>query len=401
MSFDTVEEVLEDIRNGKMVIVTDDDSRENEGDLIAAASLITPEGINFMITHARGLVCVPMIAERLEDLGLKPMVPKYISTTKDTAFSVSVDAREEISTGISAHDRARTIQLLVDPSASSKDFVMPGHIFPLRATEGGVLRRAGHTEAAVDLVKMAGLYPAGVICEITNPDGSMARVPELLEFKKKHNLKLCSIAQLIEYRCTHEKLISRVAVSKLPTKYGIFTLYAYYSELEKKEHLALVMGDVESEDTTIVRIHSECLTGDVLGSLRCDCGSQLHDSLHTIASHGKGVLLYMRQEGRGIGLLNKLKAYELQDKGLDTVEANNELGFKDDMRNYSISAQILKDLNIKNVMLLTNNPRKVSGLQKYGINVVDRMKITSQPTEYNKKYLEAKRDKLGHMFQVI
>ncbi len=398
--FDKIEDIIEDIRCGKMVIVTDDENRENEGDLIMAASFVKPADVNFMVKHCRGLVCVPMTAERLDQLGLNPMVPKYLDHYS-TAFSVSVDARNGITTGISAIDRAKTIQLLVNPYASIKDFVTPGHIFPLRAITGGVLKRAGHTEAAVDLAKLAGLYPAGVICEIMNDDGTMARVPELINFKDKYKIKMCSIAQIIEYRRRTEILIKRVVETKLPTKFGEFKLFAYNAEPDNSEHLALVMGDIKPDDNVLVRVHSECLTGDVLGSLRCDCGQQLEKAMEIISNKGQGIILYMRQEGRGIGLLNKLKAYELQDKGLDTVEANEHLGFKPDLREYGIGAQILVDLGVKNIILLTNNPKKIIGLNGYDLNIVDRMEISMQPTKHNKKYLQAKKEKLGHMFQAI
>ncbi|MEW6535770.1 MAG: bifunctional 3,4-dihydroxy-2-butanone-4-phosphate synthase/GTP cyclohydrolase II [Candidatus Auribacterota bacterium] len=398
--FNTIEEILSDIRCGKMVIVTDDPGRENEGDLVMAASLVKPDDINFMVKYARGLVCVPMMGERLDSLGLTPMVASYHDRYK-TAFSVSVDARQGVSTGISAHDRARTIQLLVNPYTTAKDFVTPGHIFPLRAVEGGVLRRTGHTEAAVDLARLSSLYPAGVICEIMNDDGTMARLPELIEFKKKHDLKMCSVSQIIEYRRRTEKMVHRAVETVLPTKYGTFKLYAYRSDVDNLSHLALVMGDIDPAQSTLVRVHSECLTGDVFGSMRCDCGLQLDKAMEIIAKEGRGVIVYMRQEGRGIGLINKLKAYALQDKGMDTVEANEHLGFEPDLREYGIGAQILKDIGVKNIVLLTNNPKKLVGLKGYEINVIDRMELFSEPTKHNKKYLEAKRDKLGHLFKVI
>ena len=393
--FDKIEDVIEDISCGKMVIVTDDVNRENEGDLIMAASLVKPDDINFMVKYARGLVCVPMKSERLDFLNLNPMVSKNRDALK-TAFSVSVDAKHDITTGISAHDRAKTVQSLVNPYASSNDFVTPGHVFPLRAVEGGVLQRAGHTEAAVDLASLAGLYPAGVICEIMNDDGTMARLPELIKFKEKYKIKLCSIADLIQYRRKKEKLVKRTAETKLPTKFGVFKLIAYKSTTDQFEHLALVMGDFSKNENVCVRVHSECLTGDVFGSLRCDCGPQLHQAMATVAEIGKGVILYMRQEGRGIGLSNKLKAYSLQDKGLDTVEANEHLGFDADLREYGIGAQILIDLGIKNIILLTNNPRKIIGLEGYGLNIVDRKEIIIEPTQHNKKYLNTKKEKLGH-----
>ncbi|MDX9702450.1 MAG: bifunctional 3,4-dihydroxy-2-butanone-4-phosphate synthase/GTP cyclohydrolase II [Candidatus Auribacterota bacterium] len=396
-TFEPIEELLEDISCGKMVIVTDDTNRENEGDLVMPASLVKPDDINFMVTHARGLVCVPMLSERLDFLGLDPMVPRYRDMHK-TAFSVSVDAKTGVTTGISAHDRAKTIQMLVNPYANQSSFVTPGHIFPLRAVEGGVLRRAGHTEAAVDLAKLAGLYPAGAICEIMNDDGTMARLPELIKFKKKFGLKMCSIAQIIEYRRRTEKLVQCVAQTILPTQYGNFKMLAYRCEVSNSEHIALVMGTLNPDENTMVRVHSECLTGDVFGSLRCDCGDQLHQAMERIAKEGKGVILYMRQEGRGIGLINKLKAYALQDKGLDTVEANEHLGFEPDLRDYGIGAQILVDLGLKNIILLTNNPKKVIGLQGYNINIVERVELASEPTKHNIRYLQTKKEKLGHMF---
>lgn len=393
--FDKIEDVIEDINCGKMAIVTDDVNRENEGDIIMAASLVKPDDINFMVKYARGLVCVPMKSERLDFLNLTPMVTKNRDTHK-TAFSVSVDAKHGITTGISAHDRAKTIQSLVNPYATANDFVTPGHIFPLRSVKGGVLQRAGHTEASVDLTSLAGLYPAGVICEIMNDDGTMARLPELIEFKKKYGLKLCSIADIIEYRRRKEKLVTKIIETKLPTKFGIFKLIAYKSTIDSLEHLALVMGNLSPDKNVLVRVHSECLTGDVFGSMRCDCGPQLHQAMETIAKAGNGVILYMRQEGRGIGLANKLKAYFLQDKGMDTVEANEHLGFNADLREYGIGAQILIDLGVKNIILLTNNPRKIIGLQGYGLNIVKRKEIIIEPTLYNKKYLKTKKEKLGH-----
>ncbi len=395
--FDPIEEIIEDISCGKMVIVTDDANRENEGDLLMAASLVKPDDINFMVTHARGLVCVPMLDDRLDYLAIDPMVPRYRDTHK-TAFTISVDAKVGVTTGISAHDRAKTIQMLVNPYATKDSFMTPGHIFPLRAVEGGVLRRAGHTEASVDLAKLAGLYPAGAICEIMNEDGSMARLPELIKFKNKHKLKMCSVAQIIEYRRKTEKLVQCVTRTVLPTEFGEFQMLAYQCEVSGSEHIALVKGDLNPNDNILVRVHSECLTGDVFGSLRCDCGIQLHKAMERISKEGRGVILYMRQEGRGIGLVNKLKAYALQDKGLDTVEANEHLGFAADLRDYGIGAQILVDLGVKNIILLTNNPKKVIGLQGYDLNIVDRMEITSEPTKHNIRYLKTKKDKLGHMF---
>ncbi len=397
--FDKTEDIIEDIRCGKMVIITDDENRENEGDLVMAASMVTPNDINFMAKHARGLICAPMTEDRLNYLALHPMVPEY-SDQYSTAFSVSVDAKEGITTGISAHDRSKTIQLLVNSCSTTNDFITPGHIFPLKAVSGGVLQRAGHTEASIDLAKLAGLYPAGVICEIMNDDGTMARLPELLEFKKKFNIKICSIAEIIAYRRHNEKLVKRAVETVLPTKYGEFRLIAYESTVDKNEHVALIMGTIKPDEDTIVRVHSECLTGDVLGSMRCDCGDQLHKAMEIIANEGKGIILYMRQEGRGIGLTNKLKAYHLQDKGMDTVEANEHLGFKPDLREYGIGAQILADLGAQNIVLLTNNPKKLIGLQGYNLNIVNRMEIRGKTNKYNRKYLQTKKDKLGHFLRL-
>jgi len=381
-----------------MVIVMDDEGRENEGDILMAAEFVTPDAINFMARHARGLVCVPMEAARLDALGLHPMkdATSDLHQPCNTGWAISVDASYGITTGISAADRAYTAKLLIDPKATGKDLVTPGHLFPLRAKKGGVLVRAGHTEASVDLTRMAGLYPAGVICEIMNEDGTMARTNDLIEFSKTHGLKICTIDSLIEYRRKTEKFIMREADVELPTKYGDFHMVVYSSRIDDFEHIALVKGKIDPTIPSLVRVQSECLTGDVFGSLRCDCNDQLAESMERIAKEGSGVLLYMRQEGRGIGLLNKLKAYALQDKGMDTVEANAALGFADDLRDYGIGAQILADLGVKQIRLLTNNPRKIVGLEGYGLTVVEREPLKVESTEKNKKYLQTKKDKMGH-----
>ncbi|MBI4057079.1 MAG: bifunctional 3,4-dihydroxy-2-butanone-4-phosphate synthase/GTP cyclohydrolase II [Elusimicrobia bacterium] len=400
--FYSIEEALQDIREGRMVIVVDDPSRENEGDLVAAADKITEETINFMATQGRGLICVPMISSRLEQLKINSMVESQEESTpgKDTAFTISVDARKNTTTGISAHDRAITVRTLIDSDTKPQDLIRPGHIFPLRAKEGGVLVRAGHTEAAVDLACLAGLHPAGVICEILNPDGTMARVPELLEFSQKHNLKIVTIADLIEYRRKSEKLVQKISQAKLPTRHGDFTLHLYQEKLSGKQHMALVMGQVKGEDPILVRVHSSCITGDTLSSLRCDCGEQLNQAFSRIAQEGKGVLLYLSQEGRGIGLINKIKSYALQDCGLDTVQANEALGFKADLREYGIGVQILADLGISKLRILTNNPRKIVGLEGYGMTVVERVPIQIRPNNHNQRYIQAKKEKLGHILEL-
>jgi 3,4-dihydroxy 2-butanone 4-phosphate synthase/GTP cyclohydrolase II len=394
--FDSIESVLADLRKGRMVVVVDDPGRENEGDLIMAAECVKPADINFMAKLGRGLICVPTTFERLKQLGIEQMVGKNTENFR-TDFQVSVDAARGITTGISAADRALTIKILSDPTAVPEDLVQPGHVFPLRAKPGGVLQRAGHTEAAVDLARLAGRRPMGILCEIMSDDGSMARLPELKRFARKHKLKLCTIADLILYRRTREKLVERVEVVKMPTSYGDFDLYLYRSNLDGQHHLALVKGQVAGKKNVLVRVHSECLTGDVFGSRRCDCGSQLHQAMKQIAAAGHGVIVYMRQEGRGIGLASKIKAYKLQEEGLDTVEANLKLGYGMDLREYGLGAQILVDLGLKTISLLTNNPRKVVGLEGYGLEIVKQVPIKIRPNPHNEKYLKTKRDKLGHL----
>ena len=394
--FDRIEDAIRDIRGGRMVIVVDDEDRENEGDLTMAAEKVTPAAINFMASHGRGLICMPVIGERLDQLQIPAMVAENTSPF-ETAFAVSVEAKHKVSTGISAHDRAATVKAILDPATRPEDLSRPGHMFPLRAREGGVLTRAGQTEAAVDLARLAGLYPAGVICEIMNADGTMARVPALARFARRHALRMVTIKDLIDYRMRREKFVSRVATTVLPTRHGTFRALLYHSQVDHKHHLALVKGEPKAGEPVLVRVHSECLTGDALGSLRCDCGAQLDRALELIARTGKGVLLYMRQEGRGIGLANKLRAYELQDQGLDTVEANEKLGFKPDLRDYGVGAQILVDLGVSRIRLLTNNPRKIVGLEGYGLQVVERVPLITRPTPANQGYLAAKREKLGHL----
>ncbi len=396
--FDRIEDAIQDVRHGRMVIVVDDEDRENEGDLTMAAEKITPAAINFMATNGRGLICMPIMGERLDQLQIPAMVSENTSPF-ETAFAVSVEAKHKVSTGISAHDRAATIKAILAPNTRPDDLARPGHMFPLRAREGGVLTRAGQTEAAVDLARLAGLYPAGVICEIMNPNGTMARVPELARFARRHGLRLITIKDLIDFRMRREKFVSRVASTILPTRHGTFKALLYHSQVDNKHHLALVKGDLTVADPVLVRVHSECLTGDALGSLRCDCGSQLDRALARIAHEGKGVLLYIRQEGRGIGLANKLRAYELQDQGFDTVEANEKLGFKPDLRDYGVGAQILVDLGVSKLRLMTNNPRKIVGLEGYGLAVVERVPLLTRPTATNLGYLETKREKLGHLIQ--
>jgi 3,4-dihydroxy 2-butanone 4-phosphate synthase / GTP cyclohydrolase II len=394
-AFATIEEAIEDIRQGKFVVVVDAADRENEGDLTIAAQFATPEAINFMTKEGRGLICLCLTEDRCDELSLRQMTDRN-ETPYGTAFTVSVEAREGVTTGISAPDRSRTIQVAIDPSSGPDDLVQPGHVFPLRAREGGVLIRAGQTEAAVDLARLAGLIPAGVVCEIMAEDGTMARVPDLLPYCTRHGIKLVTVADLIEYRRRHEQLVERMTTVRLPTAYGDFAAVAFREKLTGKHHVALVHGNVDGEDDVLVRVHSECLTGDVFHSLRCDCGEQLDQALRRIASEERGVLLYMAQEGRGIGLLNKLRAYELQENGLDTVEANVELGFAPDMRDYGIGNQILADLGLTTVRLLTNNPKKIIGIEGFGITVVDQIPIEIDPKPENARYLAAKRDKLGH-----
>ncbi|MEZ4815949.1 MAG: bifunctional 3,4-dihydroxy-2-butanone-4-phosphate synthase/GTP cyclohydrolase II [Bdellovibrionota bacterium] len=398
-NFERIDRALEDFKNGKMVIVVDDDNRENEGDLVLAAEHATPENINFMITHARGLVCLTLDSKKVDELGL-PLMVQNNQAPFQTAFTISIEAREGVTTGISAFDRAKTIQTAIKETASNRDLVVPGHVFPLRSVDGGVLVRAGHTEASVDMARLAGLKPAGVICEILNEDGTMARVPDLEKFAEKYDLPLISIADLIEYRLHRDKsLVTELASSELPTKHGVMKIRVFESQVDGREHVALVVGDPSrfSKEPTLVRVHSECLTGDVFGSLRCDCGNQLDKALDIICEKGQGVLLYLRQEGRGIGLLNKIKAYAFQDQGLDTVEANAALGLPPDLRHYGIGAQILRNLGLKNIVILSNNPRKIVGIESYGLTVVDRMPLEGFVKKENKRYLEAKKNKLGHL----
>ncbi len=399
MGLATIPEAIEDIKAGRFIIIVDDEGRENEGDLAMAADKITPEAINFMAKHGRGLICLPIIGERLDELSIPMMVGENTSK-HETAFTISIEAKHRVTTGISAYDRAATIKAVLDPATEPEDLARPGHTFPLRAREGGVLVRVGHTEAIVDLARLAGLYPAGVICEIMAEDGTMARLPELEALAEQHGLKMVSIAELIAYRRRHEKLVKRIAQANLPTKHGDFVAIAYRSTIDPDEHVALVKGDISGEEPVLVRVHSECLTGDIFDSLRCDCGDQIAMAMQAIAKEGRGVFLYMRQEGRGIGLHNKIAAYALQDEGLDTVEANESLGFPPDLRDYGIGAQILVDLGLRDIRLLTNNPRKVVGLEGYGLRVVETLPLIVRPNPINLHYLETKQQKLGHLLEL-
>jgi 3,4-dihydroxy 2-butanone 4-phosphate synthase/GTP cyclohydrolase II len=396
--FDEIPVILDELKSGKMVILVDDEDRENEGDLAMAAEKVTPEGINFMAKYGRGLICLPMTEERLDELRLFPMVSDNTSRF-GTGFTVSIDAKCGVTTGISASDRATTVLAAINPETRPSDLARPGHVFPLRAKNGGVLVRAGQTEGTIDRCRLAGLQPAGVICEIMNDDGTMARVPQLVEFAKRHDLKMCSIAEIIRYRHQTERLIRPVVKTVLPTRRGDFNLIVYETDVDDHQHLALVKGDIAGKENVLVRVHSQCLTGDVFGSQRCDCGEQLHRAMELIADQGEGVIVYMSQEGRGIGLVNKLRAYELQDAGMDTVEANVHLGFKPDQRDYGIGAQILSDLGLTSIRLLTNNPQKRAGLEGYGLRIVERIPLVVEPTEHNVRYLKAKAEKLGHIFE--
>lgn len=399
-NFDTIEAAVRDIKEGRMVILIDDEDRENEGDLTMAAEKVTPEAINFMAKYGRGLICLSMTPDKVDQLQL-PMMASKNTSSFGTAFTVSIEAKRGVTTGISAADRATTILTAVKPDCQPEDLARPGHVFPLRAQKGGVLKRAGQTEGSVDLARLAGLTPAGVICEIMNEDGTMSRVPQLLEFAKQHDMKMVTIKDLIEYRMRRESFVRRAAVTKLPTEYGEFTVIAYENDVDGFNHVALVKGDIKPGDEVLVRVHSECLTGDVLHSMRCDCGDQLHKAMEMIEEEGKGVILYMRQEGRGIGLVNKLRAYELQDRGLDTVEANLQLGFQADLRDYGIGAQMLVDLGVKKMRLMTNNPRKIIGLEGYGLKVVGRVALEMPAHEKNLKYLKTKKQKMGHILENV
>ena len=397
--FATIPEAIEDIKAGRFVIIVDDESRENEGDLAMTAEKVSPEAINFMAKYGRGLICLPITKQRLDELGI-PLMVQDNTSRHSTAFTVSIEAKRKVTTGISAFDRAQTIETVLDPNTKPDDLARPGHVFPLQAREGGVLVRSGHTEAIVDLARLAGLYPAGVICEIMNDDGTMARLPDLEIMAAKYSLKIIAITGLIAYRLRHEKLVRKVAEAKLPTRFGEFIAMAYKSSVDANEHVALVKGDISGDSPVLVRVHSECLTGDVFGSLRCDCGDQIGLAMQKMDEEGKGVFLYMRQEGRGIGFHNKIRAYALQDQGMDTVEANIALGFQPDLRDYGIGAQILVDLGLHNIRLLTNNPKKVVGLESYGLKIVETMPLIAPPNPYNIHYLETKQKKLGHILDV-
>ena len=397
----TIEEAISDIKNGKMVILVDDKDRENEGDLVIAVEHASPDVINFMATHGRGLICMALAKENADRIGLQPIRPEYNPVPQYTAFTISIDACKGITTGISAYDRSSTMKLAISDDAKPEDFVRPGHVFPLIARQGGVLVRAGHTEGSVDIARLAGLKPAAVICEIMNDDGDMARLTDLEKFAEKHDIKIASIADLISYRLRAESFVRRAASAALPTEFGDFTVMVYESDIDPQHHIALVKGDITPEDNVLVRVHSECLTSDVFGSLRCDCGPQVRQAMRIINEDGKGVILYMRQEGRGIGLLNKIKAYTLQDDGFDTVEANEALGFKPDLRDYGIGAQVLLDLGVRNMRLLTNNPRKVKGLEGFGLQIVERVPIEIPPNGRNSNYLKVKKDKLGHILSMV
>ena len=399
-AFASIEEAAAEFRHGRFVLIVDDEDRENEGDLTMAAEKVTPDAINFLATHARGLICVALTERRCDELQLPPMV-EHNTSPHQTAFCVSVEARNRVTTGISAADRAATVQALIDPGTRPEDLLRPGHTFPLRARNGGILKRAGHTEASVDLARLAGLYPAAVICEVMDTDGSMARLPRLLEVAREHGIAVITVRDLIAHRMRHERIVERMAAPSLPTRYGEFHVHAYRAPVTGEEHVALVMGEIDPEEPVLVRVHSQCLTGDVFASARCDCGAQLETALERIAAEKRGVLLYLLQEGRGIGLVNKLRAYELQDAGADTVEANQQLGFSPDQRDYGVGAQILRDLGVRRMRLMTNNPSKYVALSGYGLEIVERVPLEVPPTEHTRKYLEAKKHKMGHLLRMV